>query len=238
MILTRGTTSLRSTQRTGNNSSTFSARFCPEHHHGAQGFNRAPTLYGKWTPTFVSPCARLCPTTCTRFRPAPTRVRLTTCTHFNGCRARQKWVYDNFSRESVHPPTCWTKVGALLRPCAPWWCSGNVLRMSKKSWLVLARACGPRVRIMFRAFLVSWIHLEPTALSLHPLLSQKWVVAPTFFVHCPFVYLRICALTPQTARGGFREIRCNLGCRNWGRNSEGIPSFSCSAKPFILRSRN
>ena len=25
----------------------------------------------------------------------------------------------------MHPPTCWTRVGALFRPCAPWWCSGQ-----------------------------------------------------------------------------------------------------------------
>ena len=59
--------------------------------------------------------------------------------------------------------------------------------------LLRAWACGLRVRIMFQAFWGSWVDVPQTAFSLHPLLSQKWVGAPTF-VHCPLtMQCRLCA---------------------------------------------
>ena len=95
---------------------------------------------------------------------------------------------DNFSGERwVHPPTCRIEVGALLRPSSPWWCSGQeraenvenvVAGALRRAW-----ACGLRVRFMFQAFWGSWVDVPQTAFSLHPLLSQKWVGAPTI-VHC------------------------------------------------------
>ena len=87
-------------------------------------------------------------------------------------------MYDNFSRERwVHSPTCRTEVGALLRPCLSWWCSGQKRAENVKNVVAgalrRAWAYGLRVRIMFQAFLGSWVRLPRTAFSLHPLLSQK-----------------------------------------------------------------
>ena len=87
----------------------------------------------------------------------------------------------------MHPPTCWTRVGALFRPCAPWWCSGQkrtenvekllpVLCVGRGLVVHVSESCSGRFRVR--------MDLPRTAFSLHPLLSQKWVGAPTF-VHCP-----------------------------------------------------
>ena len=110
--------------------STFSARFCPEHHHGDQGLNRAPTsvrqVGGCTHLALVKTSHPLIASSC----PAPTCVRcvrLHACTHLclrstrtqvGAGRAESGCTYDNFvSRERwVHPPTCRTKVGARVHP--------------------------------------------------------------------------------------------------------------------------
>ena len=75
---------------------------------------------------------------------------------------------------------CRTKVGALLRPCAPRWCSGQK-RAEKPEKVVdsaLRRvwACGPRAGIAIRAFRASWDDLQkPRPHYTHFCLRSGWV---------------------------------------------------------------
>ena len=85
----------------------------------------------------------------------------------------------------MHPPTCWTKVGALLRPFAPWWCSGQKLAANVEKLLPVlcvgrglvvhvSESCSGRVRVpgcTCRGPRSPYTHFCPTSGWVHPLFS-------------------------------------------------------------------